>query len=118
MTEMIKKLMAVDSYSDGASTWRVACDCQDPDHDVNLYFEPEPDFDQVNLHLEMEIGFRSRYNMTWLGDKWARIKHAAKVLSTGYVTMRGDVVLDKDGIIAMRTALDKAMAHVKKTQGR
>jgi len=115
---MTKKLMEVASYSDGASTWRVACDCQDPDHDVNLYFEPEPDFDQVNLHLEMEIGFYGRYNMTWLEDKWARIKHAAKVLFTGYATMRGDVVLDKDGIIAMRTALDKAMAHVKKTEKR
>ena len=113
---MQKKLMKEVDYSDGSSRWRIACDCHSPDHDVQLWFEPEEDLGIINLNLDMEVGFYPQYSSgwrNWIEDKQRRIAHAAKVLFTGYATMRGDVILDEDGIKAMQAALAQGMAHVK-----
>jgi len=108
--------MKLDQFSDGSSSWRVACDCKDPDHDVHLWFEPEEMVPVVNLNLTMEVGFYRSYHGDWRDrlDNYAkRIKHAAKVLFTGYATMQGDVILDEAGMQAMQAALKQGLAHAK-----
>ena len=109
---MIKKLMKVDEYSDGTTGWRIACDCHDPNHDCRLWFERDLDFNTVSLSLSMEMGFYPSYE-NFIGSMWRRIKHAAKVLFTGYATVQGDMILDEDGIKAMQAALKEGLAHAK-----
>ena len=104
--------MKFDEHEDGSSYWRVACDCSEPHHDAQLYFEPiDEDFDDVSLCLSMEIGFYSRYG--WWESFKRRVHAASAILFNGYYTMTGEVVLKKDGMIAMKTALDKGVEHAE-----
>lgn len=107
---MQKKLMKFEDHADGSSYWRVACDCSEPHHDAQLYFDTlDEDFEDLSLCLSMEIGFYSRYGR-WENFK-RRLHAAAAIMFNGYYTMTGEVVLNKDGMIAMKTALDKGVEH-------
>jgi hypothetical protein len=113
---MTKKLMEINSYENGDSMWRVACDCSRSDHDVVLWFEADRDIQVVTLNLSMEVGVYPKWREglgAWFEDKVERVKFAAKVLFTGYATVQGDVVLDADGVKAMQEALEKGLAHAK-----
>ena len=112
---MQNKLMKIKEYSDGSSSWRVACDCHDPNHDCQLWFErsveDEPRIQDISLMLSMEVGIYKNYNL--LENLWKRITIAAKVLFTGYHTATGEVILDEDGIKALQFALDQGLARAK-----
>ena len=112
---MQNKLMKIKEYSDGSSSWRVACDCHDPNHDCQLWFErsveDEPRIQDISLMLSMEVGIYKNYNL--LENLWKRITIAAKVLFTGYHTATGEVILDEDGIKALQFALEQGLARAK-----
>jgi hypothetical protein len=112
---MQNKLMKIKEYEDGSSSWRVACDCHDPNHDCQLWFEhtveDEPLIRQLSLMLSMEVGIYPRYN--FFENLWHRITIAAKVLFTGYHTATGEVILDEDGIKALQFALEQGLASAK-----
>ena len=112
---MQNKLMKIKEYPDGSSSWRVACDCHDPNHDCQLWFErtveDEPRIPDLSLMLSMEVGIYPRLN--FLENLWRRISIAAKVLFTGYHTATGEVILDEDGIRALQFALEQGLAHSK-----
>ena len=107
--------MKIKEYSDGSSSWRVACDCHDPNHDCQLWFErsleDEPRIQDISLMLSMEVGIYKNYNL--LENLWKRITIAAKVLFTGYHTATGEVILDEDGIKALQFALKQGLARAK-----
>ena len=113
---MQNKLMKIKEYSDGSSSWRVACDCHDPNHECQLWFErsveDEPRIQDISLMLSMEVGIYKNYNL--LENLWKRITIAAKVLFTGYHTATGEVILDEDGIKALQFALKQGLAGAKK----
>ena len=46
---MQNKLMKIDSYDNGDSSWRIACDCVSPNHDVSLYFEADKECIRFSL---------------------------------------------------------------------
>ena len=106
--------MKIKEYPDGSS-WRVACDCHDPNHDCQLWFErtveDEPQIQQLSLMLSMEVGIYPCYN--FFENLWRRITIAAKVLFTGYHTATGEVILDEDGIKALQFALKQGLASAK-----
>ena len=108
--------MKIKEYPDGGSSWRVACDCHDPNHDCQLWFErtveDEPHIQSLSLMLSMEVGIYPRYN--FFENLWRRISIAAKVLFTGYHTATGEVILDEDGIKALQFALEQGLAGAKK----
>ena len=110
---MQNKLMKIKEYSDGSSSWRVACDCHDPNHDCQLWFErsveDEPRIQDISLMLSMEVGIYKNYNL--LENLWKRITIAAKVLFTGYHTATGEVILDEDGIKALQFALEQGLSR-------
>ena len=112
---MQNKLMKIKEYEDGSSSWRVACDCHDPNHDCQLWFErsveDEPRIQDISLMLSMEVGIYKNYNL--LENLWKRITIAAKVLFTGYHTATGEVILDEDGIKALQFALEQGLARAK-----
>ena len=107
--------MKIKEYSDGSSSWRVACDCHDPNHDCQLWFErsveDEPRIQDISLMLSMEVGIYKNYNL--LENLWKRITIAAKVLFTGYHTATGEVILDEDGIKALQFALEQGLSRAK-----
>lgn len=103
-----KKLMKLADYEDGSSFWRIACDCMQPDHDVNLWFESNDD--HVELNLSMEVGFY--WSGNWFKNLQRRVTYAFKILFFGHCTMEGNVILDSDGVTAMRTALDDGLKHI------
>lgn len=106
------KLMKVSDWDDGDSMWRVACECMEPNHDVQLWFEPvDKDHTDVSLVLSMEVGFYSRWGF-WDTTK-KRLRAAFNILFTGYHTMTGDVILDEAGMKAMKIALDRGLKHAK-----
>jgi len=108
--------MKIKEYPDGSSSWRIACDCHDPNHDCQLWFErtveDEPHIQSLGLMLSMEVGIYPRYN--FFENLWRRITIAAKVLFTGYHTATGEVILDEDGIRALQFALEQGLAGAKK----
>ena len=112
---MQNKLMKIKEYEDGSSSWRVACDCHDPNHDCQLWFErsveDEPRIQDISLMLSMEVGIYKNYNL--LENLWKRITIAAKVLFTGYHTATGEVILDEDGIKALQFALEQGLSRAK-----
>jgi hypothetical protein len=115
---MQKKLMQVREWGDGSSCWRVACDCLDPDHDAELFFEND-DEAMTTLHLSMHVGFYPRWTHTfgsWWHDKMRRVAHAARVLWSGHAQLQGTVLLDEEGIKALQLALSQAMDHAARVK--
>lgn len=116
--------MKLDSYDDGESYWRIACECASSNHDVSLYFETDKDSRSFSLNLAMEVssnnpielyhnvGDSRWYWLEWLIDNitW-RIKTATKILFLGRIEVSGDVLLDQDGIAAMQVALEEGKRH-------
>lgn len=113
----IDKLMKIKEWNDGDSMWRVACDCMEPNHDAQLWFEPvDKDHTDISLMLSMEVGFYSRWGF-WETTK-KRVTAAFRILFTGHYTMSGDVILDEAGMKAMKTALDRGQKHAKDCRAR
>lgn len=111
----IEKLMKLKEYDDGTSFWRIACDCSEPNHDVQLWFDIEDEeYPYMNLNMTMEIGAYSKWHDAFYKRWWWRIKSASQILFTGHYTMTGDVILDKDGVAAMQTALAEGIKIFKK----
>ena len=117
----MKRLMEINSYSDGASFWRVACNCTDPNHDAQLWFDLEDGL--LSLNLSIEVGFYPRYTYTnaieraWTDFK-RRVAAAASILFRGHFTAAGDVILDQDGIAAMQTALARGLEHAQNAKSK
>lgn len=115
---MKKKVMQLNSYKDGASFWRVACDCTDSNHDVELWFEPEDS--GLILNMSIEVGFHPRYQANFFERTWVdfqrRISAAASILFRGRFVATGDVMLDQDGIAAMQYALEQGQQHAQNCQ--
>lgn len=115
---MQEKLMKVREWEDGDVLYRVACDCGDPNHDAQLWFETiDEDHTDVSLSLSIEVGFYPKH-LNWFESMARRISAAAQIIFKGYYTCTGDVILDEAGMKAMRTGLDKGLAHAKAAKAR
>lgn len=125
MAKIPEKVMLVKEYKDGTSFWRVPCDCSDPDHDVHLWFEVDDD-GIAALNITRELGYyeNSFYSddpwfkrlPRWFGRMWNRFKAANKILFKGYLTMNGEVCLDKDGIAGLQLALTEGTKAMVKAE--
>lgn len=125
MVKVPKKVMLVEEYKDGTSFWRVPCDCNDPDHDVHLWFEVDEDGIGA-LRITRQLGFyeNSWYSQDpwymrfadWRRRMWKRIKASMKILFKGYLTMDGDVCLTKDGIDGLQYALSEGKKAMVKNE--
>lgn len=116
--DMQEKLMKVKQWEDGDVLYRVACDCGEPNHDAHLWFEAiDKDHTDISMSLSIEVGFYPKH-LNWFESMARRFRAAAKIIFTGYLTMSGDVILDEAGLKAMRTGLDKGLAHAKDAKAR
>lgn len=115
---MQEKLMKVWSWEDGDVLYRVACDCGDPNHDAQLWFESidemHPD---VSLSLSIEVGFYPKH-VNWFQSMGRRFSAAAQIIFKNHYIMTGEVILDEAGMKAMRTGLDEGLKHAKAAKAR
>ena len=103
--------MKLADYANGSSHWRVACDCSDSNHDVSMWFEPlDKDYEDVSLMVELEYGAHERWGNFFKRWPW-RISTALKILFTGHYTFTSEVILNKDGLDAMKLALENGLRH-------
>lgn len=110
---MQKKLMKFSEDEDGSSLWQVACECAEPHHNALLYFEPiDEDYEEVSMYLTMDAGFYSRYG--WWETLKRRAHAAFTILFVGRYEMTGEVMLKRDGLVALKTAIDQGIAHADK----
>lgn len=110
---MQKKLMKFSEHEDGSSLWQVACECAEPHHNAQLYFEPiDDDYEDVSMYITMDAGFYSRYG--WWETFKRRFHAAFTILFVGRYEMTGEVMLDRDGLTALKTAVDQGIAHADK----
>jgi hypothetical protein len=115
---MQEKLMKVKSWEDGDVLYRVACDCGDPNHDAHLWFEAiDKDHTDISMSLSIEVGFYPKH-INWFESMARRLRAASKIIFTGYFTCTGEVILDEDGLKAMRTGIDKGLQHAKGAKAR
>lgn len=97
--------------------YRVACDCSEPDHDITLELEVDPqDYPIFSLNI-----YSNLYVDTFWGNKnifsraWKRIKIALKVLWSGYVETGSNFLLMKDeNIDAFINALQEGKEKLEK----
>lgn len=116
--EMQEKLMKVRSWEDGDVLYRVACDCGDPNHDAQLWFESiDKDHTDVSLSLSIEVGFYPKH-LNWFESIARRFSAAAQIIFRNHYTMTGEVILDEKGMKAMRTGLDEGLKHAKAAKAR
>lgn len=107
-----KKVMLVDSYQDGSSYWRVACDCGAAEHDAVLWFEVATEWESASLMVSTEVSFNSFDGFFRSLKK--RFKAAFQILFLGHFRETGEVILNKDGIDSMIFALNEGKALLEK----
>lgn len=127
MTKLPKKVMLEAEYGEGTTMWRIPCDCHDPEHDARLWFELDED-GFPSLKISTEVGFyhfkryeddnlRERFRY-WRERIWKRIVIVCKMLFTGYYTMEGEVILDKESIEAFQYALAEGKKYMAKAEAK
>lgn len=85
-----RNIMKTGEWSD-ADAYRVACECHDPDHDLSVWIEVEPDSDvnQVTLTFYKEL-------TTPIWDRgFNRLREACRVLFLGHSRYSASIMLDR-----------------------
>jgi hypothetical protein len=102
--------------------YRIACDCQDNEHDSLIYF----DLDEVEkyphpaLYLghELTATYYDHYYDKWWQKLakhiWFRIRTATRVLFIGKVAMWHDFCLNSDNVAAFKEVLEKYESSLRK----
>lgn len=106
---MQKKLMKTNEWDDAVS-WRVGCDCGDPEHDMQMWIEYDPKFTTYGFSIEFETSVSLN---SWMEEKWYnkllwRIRKAWAILRHGRVEHSATFLLSGDNIGAFEFALKEA----------
>ena len=111
--ELPTGVMKVKDYPNGDSYWRVACECSDPNHDAELWFEVDKEYGDMSLNMSMEIGFYPNWNLNRWDAFTRQLKTAIKVLFTGRFTTQGSLLLSEENVKALEFALTEGQKHAR-----
>ena len=125
MIKTKKRVMVVNQYKD-AITYRVACACGSPEHDVYVSFEFDKDLpDMMSLEFYKDVYYFDYYrkDVLWFDEfkkiakksgkesiiylldntivcffknLWYRLKKATRLVFTGYLKMNEDFILQSE----------------------
>jgi len=109
MAKIPKKVMLVEDYKDGCTIWRVPCDCMEPDHDIQLWFELDEEKRYGTVNLQTQLGWYPRYHDTWFKRVKRRVGAAMAILFQGHYTLTADVLLQRDGVEGLKFALTEGL---------
>jgi hypothetical protein len=84
-------IMATGDYPD-ARSYRVACDCHHPDHDLDVWIEVEPDAEVRDVTLTF---YKKLYIPVW-EKRFNRFREAFRLLFTGTTEVQGTIILKRD----------------------
>jgi hypothetical protein len=104
----LKGIMETGDWSNG-KTFRVACECHDPDHDINAWIEIDPDKDTK----EITLGFYVYTETPFWKKGFSRIKTAWTVLSKGYHRSEHHLILDKQAALNFSDAIKNSIDHLE-----
>jgi hypothetical protein len=86
-----KMIMKTGEWPD-ADCYRVACDCHDADHDLDVWIEVESDAEVRDVTLTF---YKKLYSPVWKSG-FNRFREAVRLLFTGTTEVQGTIILKKD----------------------
>jgi hypothetical protein len=86
-----KMIMQTGEWSD-ADCYRVACECHDSDHDLDVWIEAEGDQDTREITLTF---YKELATPTWRPG-FNRFREALRILFTGSSRWEGTIILKRD----------------------
>lgn len=91
----------------GADAYRVACECHDPDHDLDVWVEVESDTEVQEVTLTL---YKDLYSPTW-EPGFNRFREALRLLFTGRTRVTSSIIMKRDVaqnfIKALQTSIDR-----------
>lgn len=84
-----------------ARSFRIGCDCTDPNHDVNMWIEVKHDSEVK----EVEVGFYVEGISPFWSQGWSRIKAAWQILTQGYHRSEHHLLLKPQAAMNMAEAI-------------
>jgi hypothetical protein len=88
MTKPLHNIMTTGEWDD-AQSYRIACDCHDPDHDLSVWIEVENDSETRDVTLTF---YKELYTPVWRSG-FNRFREALRILFTGTTRVEGTIVL-------------------------
>ena len=99
--------MKVHEYDDSV-TYRVACDCEDPECDMLIDLEIDHKINMIFLTMSKTLRWSSYWgDNPWYTRMWIRLKCAAKVILTGYIELTESFVMKESQVDGMIKALEE-----------
>lgn len=89
-SQPVKNIMRTGEWKD-THAFRVACECHNNEHDIDVWIEAQPDLDIGDITVTF---YKDIYVPFWKSG-FNRFKEAWRVLFTGYATRQGDFIMDK-----------------------
>jgi hypothetical protein len=97
---------------DDARSFRVGCECTDPDHDVNMWIEVNRD-DEVR---DVEVGFYVEGTSPHWAKGWNRFRAAWAILTRGYHRAEHHLLLKPQAALNMADAIKTSVETLSKTK--
>lgn len=96
----------------GGASYRIACDCHDPDHDAVIMFDLEDGIFEIHFYkkLSWSTWWRSEH---WYQRAWLRIKAATKILFTGWIELEDELVVGVDSIPDIIKVFEEAKMKIE-----
>lgn len=114
--DIVPGVMKIKEYNDGESYWRVACECSDPRHDAELWFEVDKEYGDMSLNLSMEVGVYPNRYQNIFETFGKRVATAFKILFTGHFETQGNVLLSNENVKALQYAIEKGTEHAERVR--
>jgi len=75
-----------------ADAYRVACDCHDADHDLNVWIEVESDREVQDVTVTL---YKELYSPVW-EPGFNRVREALRLLFTGTTRVAGSIIMRRE----------------------
>lgn len=105
----MKNIMSVGAWSD-THAYRVACDCHNNDHDLDVWVEVVPDKDCGDITVTF---YKDIYVPFWKSGL-TRLQEAWRVLFTGHATRQGDFIMDKTTARDLCSLIERSIQDLEK----
>ena len=107
-TEPLQGIMKTSEYDDAVS-FRVACDCHDNNHDVDVWIEVEKD-DEVH---EITVTFYRELDTPWWEKGFNRFQEAWNILVHGRSRFSGSIIMNPDTADTVCRAIQTSIARLR-----
>ena len=102
-------IMTTASYPD-ARSFRVACDCHDNSHDVDVWIEAEPDSETK----EITVTFYRELDTPWWESGFNRFREAWQILRHGRSRFSGSLIVRAETAQHLCDAIQSSIQLLKK----